>query len=392
MSKNHKTYTRFDAAQRIEHLVLILSFTTLAITGLVQKYPFNPVSLWVVSTLGGIEFTRIIHRIAAVVFVLQSVYHLVVAGYKLYVQRKQATMLPGLKDATDGIQHFLFNLGIRKERPKMGRYNFAEKVEYWAMLWGLVLMALTGFMLWNPIATSNILPGQFIPAAKVAHGAEAVLAVLAIILWHFYNVHIKMFNKSMFTGQLTRHEMEEEHALELEQIEAGALPAAPPEAVVKKRRMIFLPISAILTVAFVIFLYWFLTFEQTAITTIQPVSGAASEGAFSPRTPTPLPIREATPTRAAIVPKEVSGPLTWNTGIGELVGLRCGACHGAMGGLAVGTYADVLNGGNTGPAVIAGDADNSPLVSFVSGGSHPGRFEDAELELIITWINEGAEE
>lgn len=390
MSKNHKTYTRFDVAQRIEHLILIVSFTTLAITGLVQKYPFNPVSLWVVSTLGGIEFTRIIHRIAAVVFVLQSVYHLIVAGYKLYVQRKQATMLPGIKDATDGIQHFLFNLGIRKDRPKMGRYNFAEKVEYWAMLWGLVLMALTGFMLWNPIATSNILPGQFIPAAKVAHGAEAVLAVLAIILWHFYNVHVKMFNKSMFTGKLTRHEMEEEHALELEQIEAGTLPEAPPEAVAKKRRMIFLPISAILTITFVIFLYWFLTFEQTAITTIQPVSGAAGS-AFSPRTPTPAPTSAPTPTREAIVVEE-TGPLTWNTGIGEIVGLRCGSCHGAMGGLAVSSYADVMRGGNAGPAVISGDAQNSPLVSYVSDGRHPGRFEEAELELIVTWINEGAKE
>ena len=103
------------------------------------------------------------------------------------------------------------------------------------MVWGTFIMIITGFMMWNPIATTNYLPGQFIPAAKVAHGGEAVLAALAIILWHFYHVHLRHFNKSMFIGKMTRHEMEEEHPAELALIEAGkdlqaaaAGGAAPP--------------------------------------------------------------------------------------------------------------------------------------------------------------------
>ena len=102
--------------------------------------------------------------------------------------------------ALDALQWFRYNLGMAEKPPKMPRYNFMEKAEYWAMAWGLVLMGLTGLMLWNPIATTNILPGTFIPAAKAAHGAEAVLAVLAIILWHFYHVHIKHWNWAMIKG------------------------------------------------------------------------------------------------------------------------------------------------------------------------------------------------
>ncbi|MCS7039976.1 MAG: hypothetical protein NZP34_10260, partial [Caldilineales bacterium] len=75
-------------------------------------------------------------------------------------------------------------------------------MEYWAVIWGTAVMIITGFMLWNPITTTKFLPGSWIPAAKAAHGGEALLAFLAIIVWHVYNVHIKTFNRSMFTGKL----------------------------------------------------------------------------------------------------------------------------------------------------------------------------------------------
>ena len=234
MSESNQNYLRFQVAQRIEHLVLILSFTILGLTGLPQKYSLAPISQAIINGLGGIEAVRVIHRFAATIFVLEAVYHLVVVGYMVFVMRRKASMLPGIKDATDGMQWFFHNLGMRKDHPKMPRYNFGEKLEYWAMAWGLVLMGLTGFMLWNPLATANILPGQVIPAAKAAHGAEAVLAVLAIILWHFYNVHLKRWNWSMIRGTLSKEEMEEEHAQELEEIEKGPVYQAPEPGVRKK--------------------------------------------------------------------------------------------------------------------------------------------------------------
>src|SRR5512139_891328 len=110
-------------------------------------------------------------------------------------------------------------------------------------------MGLTGFMMWNPLSTTQILPGDFIPAAKAAHGAEAILAVLAIIIWHFYHVHLKHFNKSMFTGKLTKTEMRHEHPAELAQIEAGDTYRRPPLKVLKRRQYIFFPVAAIVSLA-----------------------------------------------------------------------------------------------------------------------------------------------
>lgn len=392
MSENQKTYTRFAIAQRIEHIVLIISFTTLAVTGLVQKFAQSPISISIIAALGGIEMTRIIHRTASVVFLVQAIYHLVVIGYKLYVERKEASMLPGFKDLQDAFQHFLYNLGLSKERPKMDRYNFVEKAEYWAMVWGLVLMALTGFMMWNPIATARILPGQTIPAAKVAHGAEAILAVLAIFIWHFYHVHLKTFNKSMFTGKLTRHEMEEEHALELEKIEKGLLPPPPSPEELRRRKRIYYPVATVLSLILLFFVYRFVTFEETAIKTVQPVS-ARADSVFVPQTPTPLPTR---PPTATPVPTQegqsVTGPLTWNNGIGQIVVQRCGTCHGAMGGLALNSYESAIKGGRSGAVIVPGDVEASTLVTLVRDGTHPGKFEPQELELIIRWIQEGAAE
>ncbi len=393
MTEKRESYVRFSLAQRIEHIVLILSFSTLAVTGLVQKFADSSISVAIITFLGGIETTRLIHRAASVVFVVESIYHLAVIGYKLYVQRKQASMLPGLKDLQDAAFQFLYNLGLRRERPKMGRYNFTEKAEYWAMVWGLVLMAVTGFMMWNPIATANILPGQVIPAAKVAHGAEAVLAVLAIFLWHFYHVHIKVFNKSMFTGKLSRHEMEEEHGEELEQIEQGLIPPPPPPDEQKRRRTIYIPVATVISAVLLVGLYYFLTFEQTAITTIQPVSARSEGGIFVPQTPTPFPTREPTATPAQTSESALpEGPLSWNNGIGNLFIQRCAACHGAMGGLALDSYAGLLRGGRSGSSVVPGNPEESLIVSLIKDANHPGNFEPGEWDIIIQWLREGAVE
>jgi cytochrome b subunit of formate dehydrogenase len=261
-------YHRFDLSQRIEHGVLILSFTILGITGIPQMYPDSLVGNWILTALGGIQTNRIIHRVAAAILIVLSIYHAGSVAYRLLVQRVQWTMLPTWKDVQDGVQSLGHNLGLIKNPPAMPRYDFAEKMEYWAVIWGTVIMILTGFMLWNPIATTNFLPGQFVPVAKAAHGGEALLAVLAIVTWHLYHVHVKSFNKSMFTGYLDAEAMEEEHALELAEIENGPPPVPTPPEVLRRRKAIFFPIATVITLLLLAGLFWFLTFEQTAITTV----------------------------------------------------------------------------------------------------------------------------
>jgi cytochrome b subunit of formate dehydrogenase/mono/diheme cytochrome c family protein len=386
----HQTYLRFTAGQRIEHIVLILSFSLLALTGLPQKYPLAAISQGIVAMLGGIEMVRIIHRVSAVIFLVQSIYHLVMIGYKLYVQRLGATMIPTIQDGKDAIQSFGYNLGLFKSPPKLPRYNFTEKAEYWAMAWGLILMAVTGFMLWNPIATTNILPGEFIPAAKVAHGGEAVLAVLAIILWHFYHVHIRRFNKSMWTGHLDREEMEEEHGAELEQIEAGLLPVPPPPDVVRRRTMFFAPVAGVLSLLLLYGVYQFVTLEQTAITTLPPQERGQ---VFVPFTPTPFPTLPPTPTaaptRPPLDPNSPAASLAWNTGIQTAFRQRCADCHGQAGGnlgdFNAETYQNVMT------RVQPGDPDNSPVLRALGEG-HPGFFLPDQLAQVRDWITYGASE
>lgn len=263
-------YRRFALPQRIEHIVQLVSFSVLALTGLPQKFAEMPFAVGMINLIGGIETVRIIHRWAAVILMVASIFHIATMGYKVFVTRSRLTMLPGPKDATDAIQALGYNLRIFKQPPKMGYFSFGEKAEYWAFIWGTLVMVMTGFMLWNPIATTNFLPGEAIPAAKAAHGAEAILAVLSILIWHFYNVHVKVFNRSMFTGYISRHEMEHEHAAELERIESGYIERRPDPAVVRRRALVYGPIVAVIMAALIAGLFYFVTFEQTAIKTLPP--------------------------------------------------------------------------------------------------------------------------
>ncbi len=261
-------FLRFTLAQRIEHWVAVFSFVILAVTGLPQKFVGYPWAENMIAALGGIEAIRIYHRYAAIILILVTIYHGAVVTYKVFVKRVGLTMNPTLQDVKDLFGLIRYNLRLSQERPKLPRYNFEEKVEYWAFIWGTAVMVVTGFMLWNPIATSQFLPGSFIPAAKAAHGGEALLAVLAVIIWHFWGVHLRHFNKSMFTGKLSREDMEHHHALELEQIESDTLPLpAPPEEEARRRR-VFIPIATVIFLVLVAGLFWFVTFEQTAITTV----------------------------------------------------------------------------------------------------------------------------
>jgi cytochrome b subunit of formate dehydrogenase len=288
MSNKTQTYERFPLARRIEHLIMLLSFSTLGLTGLPQKFPDSGFTRAFLDLIGGIENLRAIHHTAAVVMMLGTIYHIIVVGYHIFVLRSRMSMLPTLQDVKDGWRALMYNLGFAKSYPQMGRYTFEEKMEYWAFVWGAVVMGFTGFLMWNPVTATRFLPGEFVPAAKAAHGGEAVLAVLAIIIWHMYGVHVKRFNKAMWTGTQTEDEMLHEHPLELADIKAGIADRRPDPATIRRRRRIFIPIASILTVVMLAAVYGFVNAETTAITTVPPQENQITEP-FAPLTPTPAP-------------------------------------------------------------------------------------------------------
>lgn len=265
-----RRFRRFSRQDQFQHWLLVFSFSLLVLTGFVQKFSSWAVSRSVISILGGIEIVRLIHRFGAMLLMLEAVYHLGVVSYRFFVLRVRPSIIPIKDDFWDALELLQYNLGLRKERPRFGRYSFEEKFEYWAVVWGLAVMIATGFMLLNPIATTRFLPGEVIPAAKSAHGNEALLAVLAIIIWHFYNVLVRHFNKSMFTGYLSRDEMLEFHPLELAEIEAEEEGRAEPASELARRRRIFFPVISVGSVLLLIAIIVFISFEQTALETVEP--------------------------------------------------------------------------------------------------------------------------
>jgi formate dehydrogenase gamma subunit len=402
-----RTYERFPLARRIEHWIMFLSFTTLALTGLPQRFSSAPVSIAFVGILGGIENLRRIHHFAAIVMMLGTAWHILVFGYMAYVRRTRFSMLPSLQDIKDGWQALMFNLGFSKSFPQMGRYTFEEKMEYWAFVWGAIIMGATGFMMWNPISTVKFLPGEAIPAAKAAHGGEALLAVLAIIIWHLYGVHIKRFNKSMFTGKMSEEEMLHEHPLELADIKAGLANRPIDPTVVRKRQMTYYPIAGVLALFMLGGIYGFVNSEKTALTTTerqvptvvvfvpQTLTPAPTLTATLPATETPVPTQTVAGATPSTPSTAVASSLTWDNTVGAMLQTKCGACHGGaapMVGLNLTTYADALKGSTNGPVINPGDAANSLIVKKQQAGGHPGQLTPEEIAQLIEWINAGAPE
>ena len=128
-----------------------------------------------------------------------------------------------------------YNLGLRPEKPRFGRFSYIEKAEYWALIWGTVLMGATGVILWFENASMGLFTKLGFDIARTVHFYEAILATLAILVWHIYfvifNPDVYPMNLAWLTGRVSEHEMREDHPLELERLkqEAGA-DDPPPQA------------------------------------------------------------------------------------------------------------------------------------------------------------------
>lgn len=176
------TFVRFSLSQRIEHVLLLISFGMLCLTGLPQMFYSAGWARAIISAFGGIATIRVVHHIFAFMLAFEFLYHVIVTAYELlFVRPRRLTMLPGKGDVTQAVQTVAYLLGRREHEPKAGRFDFKQKIEYWAMMWGLLVMGVTGFILMFAVDATKVLPGILVPASKVAHGLEALLAFLAII-------------------------------------------------------------------------------------------------------------------------------------------------------------------------------------------------------------------
>ena len=213
--RTERTLTRMDAVQRWQHFILAASFIVLAWTGFALKFPDS----FVAHSLGSYEpFRRWTHRIAGVVLLLAGAYHI---GYVLACRegrRLVKDMMPRLQDAQDAAANVRRLAGLGGDKPRCGRFGYAEKMEYWAVVWGTIIMGATGLILWFQVQVTHFLPGWAVDVATTIHYYEAILACLAIVVWHFYHVifdpDVYPLNRAVLDGRVSRQWLEEEHPLD----------------------------------------------------------------------------------------------------------------------------------------------------------------------------------
>ena len=216
--------TRFDVHQIIQHAALMGSFILLVITGIPLKYAGWAFNQWWIGLWGGIEATRSVHHFAAWAMVIVCVYHLLYLGYIILILKRPSPvkMFPNREDIIKFFQELGYFLGVRKTRPMWDRFNWREKFDYWAIFWGMPVMAGSGFILMYPVLVTKYLPGWVVPTALVAHTDEAMLALIWIVVVHIFFNHFSPglfpMNKSIFTGKVSREQYQREHPLEYERL------------------------------------------------------------------------------------------------------------------------------------------------------------------------------
>ncbi|HYV24352.1 MAG TPA: cytochrome b/b6 domain-containing protein [Pyrinomonadaceae bacterium] len=217
--RQYRPIVRLTANQRMQHWLLLTSFMVLVLSGFALQYP-DSVLGWLLSS----EYLRrIIHRVAAVIMLIVGVYHLGYLALSRDGRKWVKDMLPKIKDVRDVVGNFTYYLGINRRKPKIARFGYAEKAEYWAVIWGTFIMGLTGLMIWFKIGVFGFLARWWIDIALSIHFYEAVLATLAIIVWHFYHVifdpDVYPVNFAFIDGRVSEELYREEHELDFERIQ-----------------------------------------------------------------------------------------------------------------------------------------------------------------------------
>lgn len=215
-------YIRWTRHERIQHWLLAMSFIVLVLTGFGLKYP----DAWWVRPLAGVEWLFVLrgwlHRIAGGIFLLLCVYHILYMALTVRGRRLWIALMPTRKDVTDLIRNILYNLTGRGASPSFSHFSYMEKLEYFALIWGTVIMGVTGVMLWYPDLTLHFFPVWVIDLITVIHLYEAWLATLAILIWHLYyvifNPDIYPLNRTMIDGEIEATEFKREYALEWKEI------------------------------------------------------------------------------------------------------------------------------------------------------------------------------
>jgi cytochrome b subunit of formate dehydrogenase len=214
-----RTVVRMSRNQRIQHLLLLSSFTVLVISGFALVWPDSLFARLCGSTE---DVRRNIHRVAAVVMMALGVYHL---GYVVFTREGRSLLRDiwiRFSDFGDIFRTLRYYLGLGGTKPELGRFGYGEKIEYWAGMWGSVVMTVTGIMLWFPVVVTSRAPRWWIDIATTIHFYEAILATLSILVWHIYHVifdpDVYPMNWAWLDGKMSDELYREEHGGDKERL------------------------------------------------------------------------------------------------------------------------------------------------------------------------------
>ncbi len=225
-----RTVVRMNLNQRIQHAVLVVSFVVLVISGFALAWP-QSFFAWFFGP--GEALRRIVHRGAAVVMIAIGLYHMAYMTLTREGRQGLRDLWVRFSDGRDIVNNLLFSLGLSKKKPEFGRFSYAEKMEYWAGMWGTVVMALTGLVIWYAVGVATWVPRWWVDIATTIHFYEAILATLAILVWHLYGVifdpDVYPMNWAWFDGKMSEEQYRHEHGLAAVDAEAKAGVENPPD-------------------------------------------------------------------------------------------------------------------------------------------------------------------
>ncbi|HLK62932.1 MAG TPA: cytochrome b/b6 domain-containing protein [Bryobacteraceae bacterium] len=207
--------------ERVQHALLVISFVILVWTGFALKYADQWWARPLLLLEGTLSMRSLIHRIAAVVFVCVSITHVVSLIVSRQLRKHWKEMWPNINDPREALSNFAYNIGLGSQPPGRSAHSYVEKAEYWAVVWGAVVMAATGLLLWANNLAMRLLPKIYLDVATSVHFYEAVLATLAIIVWHLYSIifdpDVYPLNTAFLTGSsIKKQEHTKEQKLPVE--------------------------------------------------------------------------------------------------------------------------------------------------------------------------------
>jgi thiosulfate reductase cytochrome b subunit len=226
-----KVYVRrFTRSQSITHIFVIISFLSLAFTGMLLKFAYMDWAKFLVVLIGGVQAAGVIHRIAAVITFGYFFFHV----YSLFKMKNEKglsfkdfifgkdTLMFNMQDVRDFVASVKWFTG-RGPRPKYGKWTYWEKFDYMAVFWGVVVIGSTGLVLWFPQFFTRFIPGWLINIAQIIHSDEALLAVGFIFTIHFFNTHLRPeafpMDTVIFTGKVAVDEYKEDRPREFDELE-----------------------------------------------------------------------------------------------------------------------------------------------------------------------------